>query len=82
MPASAPVKLIPLTSTALPVPIFLSAKIAILLTVKSSPDILLSDKVTFAFLLPSYTLSNAVGVIVKLLTVMLAVPVAVALVNV
>ena len=74
--------MIPLTDTALPVPIFLLLNVAVLLIVKSSPDILLSDKVTFAVLLPSYTLSNAVGVIVKLLTVILAVPVAVELVNV
>ena len=82
MPASAPVKVIPLTDTALPVPIFLLLNVAVLFTVKSSPDILLSVNVTVAVVLPSYTLFKAVALIVKLLTVILAVPVAVELVNV
>ena len=81
MPASVPVKLIPLTVTALPMPIFLLLNVAVLSTVNTSPIILLSVKVTVAVVLPSYTLSEAVALIVKLFTVILAVPEAVVLVS-
>ena len=75
--------MIPDTVTVLPTPIFLLLNVApVLLTVKTSPDILLSVKVAVAVVLPSYSLSVAVAVIVKLFTVILAVPVAIALVNV
>ena len=81
MPASFPVKVIPATVTALPVPIFLLSNVtSVLFTVKSSPEILLSVKIAVVVVLPSYCLSDAVAVIVKLFTVILAVPVAVELV--
>ena len=72
----------PFTVTALPVPIFLLLNVAVSFTVTSSPVILLSVKVTFAVVLPSYILSEAVALILKLLIVILAVPVAVELVSV
>ena len=81
MPASVPVKLIPITLTVFPVPIFLLLNVTpVLFTVKISPEILLSVKVAFAVVLPSYSLSEADALIVKLFTVILAVPVAVELV--
>ena len=84
MPASAPLILIPPTVTSLANPTFLSAKVAVVfaISITSDPNLLLVSVPTTAVVLPSYTLSNAVGVIVKLLTVILAVPLAVELVNV
>ena len=83
MPASVPVKVIPAIVTVLPLPIFLLSNVApVLFTIKSSPEILLSVRVAVAVVLPSYTLSEAVALIVKLFTVILAVPEAVELVNV
>ena len=62
--------MIPLTVTALPVPIFLLLNVApVLFTIKSSPEILLSVKVAVAVVFPSYTLSDAVALIVIDLTV-------------
>ena len=66
--------------TAFPVPIFLLLNVAVLSTVNTSPVILLSVKVAVAVILPSYSLSDTVAVIVKLFTVILAVPEAVELV--
>ena len=54
----------------------------VLFTVNISPVILLSVKVASAVVLPSYSLLEVVALIVKLFTVILAVPVAVALVSV
>ena len=69
---------IPDTLTVLPVPTFLSAKLAaVFASVSTSPLILLSDKVTIAVVFPSYTLFTPVALTVNVLAVMFAVVVAV-----
>ena len=73
----------PLTVTVLALPTFLSANVAVVrLSVTASPLMWLSESVTVAAVVPSYTLLVPVAVTVRASGVMLAVVVAVVLARV
>ena len=77
MAASVPEREIPFAVTVFPVPIVFVANVAVPVTVKSSPKILVSEYTTLAAVVLSYTLLLEVIVTVTFRGVMFAVVVAV-----